>query len=132
MGVGPYTRLQYNLNIQPVVPFMLSKNMTLIARTIIPIINQPSFATPPVCATYGCGSTFGLSDIQEQLFFAPKPVTRRTDLGVDPIFPISDRLARRAWSGQVGRRAKHRRLDYARAYRYGDPRIANLVFRRAG
>jgi len=38
-GVGPYTRLQYNLSIQPVVPFMLSKNMTLIARTIIPIIN---------------------------------------------------------------------------------------------
>ena len=24
-GVGPYTRFQYNLNVQPVVPFMLSK-----------------------------------------------------------------------------------------------------------
>lgn len=72
-GVGPYTRFQYNLNIQPVVPFMLSKDMTLIARTIIPVINQPSFAPPPVCASqYGCGSTFGLGDIQEQLFFAPK------------------------------------------------------------
>ncbi|MGA8473757.1 MAG: hypothetical protein WB681_01700 [Candidatus Cybelea sp.] len=85
-GVGPYTRLQYNLNIQPVVPFMLSKNMTLIARTIIPIINQPSFATPPVCATYGCGSTFGLSDIQEQLFFAPKTQPGALIWGVGPIF----------------------------------------------
>jgi hypothetical protein len=58
---------------QPVVPFMLSKNMTLIARTIIPLIDQPSFAPPAVCASqYGCGSTFGLGDVQEQLFFAPK------------------------------------------------------------
>ncbi len=50
-GVGPYTRLQYNLNVQPVVPIMLSTNMTLIARTIFPIINQPSAAPPPVCAS---------------------------------------------------------------------------------
>jgi hypothetical protein len=88
-GVGPYTRFQYNLNIQPVVPFMLSKDMTLIARTIIPVINQPSFAPPPVCASqYGCGSTFGLGDIQEQLFFAPK--TKPGDLiwGVGPIFQV--------------------------------------------
>jgi hypothetical protein len=86
-GVGPYTRFQYNLNLQPVVPFMLSQNMTLIARTIIPVINQPSFAPPPVCAsTYGCGSTFGIGDIQEQLFFAPK--TKPGDLiwGAGPIF----------------------------------------------
>lgn len=85
-GVGPYTRLQYNLNIQPVVPFMLSKDMTLIARTIIPVINQPSFATPSVCATYGCGSTLGLSDIQEQLFFAPKTQPGALIWGVGPIF----------------------------------------------
>jgi hypothetical protein len=86
-GVGPYTRFQYNLNIQPVVPFMLSTNMTLIARTIIPIINQPSFAPPPVCASaYGCGSTFGLGDVQEQLFFAPKTKPNALIWGVGPIF----------------------------------------------
>ncbi len=86
-GVGPYTRFQYNLNIQPVVPFMLSTDMTLIARTIIPIINQPSFAPPPICASpYGCGSTFGLSDIQEQLFFAPKTKPGGLIWGAGPIF----------------------------------------------
>lgn len=37
-GFGPYTRLQYNLNVQPVVPIMLSQNMNLIARTIIPVV----------------------------------------------------------------------------------------------
>lgn len=88
-GVGPYTRFQYNLNIQPVVPFMLSRNMTLIARTIIPVINQPSFAPPPICAsTYGCGSTFGLGDVQEQLFFAPKTQPGALIWGVGPIFQV--------------------------------------------
>src|SRR5580704_17542218 len=39
-GFGPYTRFQYNLNLQPVVPIMLSPSMNLIARTIMPIVNQ--------------------------------------------------------------------------------------------
>jgi hypothetical protein len=72
-GFGPFQRGQYNLNIQPVVPFMLSPSANLIARTIIPLINQPSAAPPSVCAAaFGCPSTFGLGDITEQLFFAPK------------------------------------------------------------
>ncbi|HVR45456.1 MAG TPA: neuromedin U [Candidatus Binatia bacterium] len=86
-GVGPYTRLQYNLNVQPVVPIMLSPNMNLIARTIIPVLNQPSFAPPGVCASpIGCPSTFGLSDVQEQLFFAPKTKPGQLIWAVGPIF----------------------------------------------
>jgi hypothetical protein len=86
-GVGPYTRLQYNLNVQPVVPIMLSPNMNLIARTIIPVLNQPSFAPPGVCASpVGCPSTFGLSDVQEQLFFAPKAKPGQLIWAVGPIF----------------------------------------------
>jgi hypothetical protein len=68
---------------------MLSKDLTLIARTIIPIINQPSFAPPTVCASqYGCGSTFGLGDIQEQLFFAPKTQPGALIWEVGPIFQV--------------------------------------------
>ncbi len=86
-GYGPYTRFQYNLNVQPVVPIMLSQSMTLIARTIIPILNQPSSAPPAVCASAsGCPSTFGLSDVQEQLFFAPKTKPDQLIWGVGPIF----------------------------------------------
>ncbi|MBV8221768.1 MAG: neuromedin U [Candidatus Eremiobacteraeota bacterium] len=86
-GVGPYTRFQYNLNVQPVVPIMLSPNMNLIARTIIPALNQPSFAPPGVCASpVGCPSTFGLSDVQEQLFFAPKTKPGQLIWAVGPIF----------------------------------------------
>jgi hypothetical protein len=86
-GYGPYTRLQYNLNVQPVIPIMLSQSMTLIARTIFPILNQPSAAPPSVCALpTGCPSTFGIGDTQEQLFFAPRTKPDQLIWGVGPIF----------------------------------------------
>jgi hypothetical protein len=86
-GVGPYTRFQYNLNIQPVIPIMLSKDLNLIARTIFPVVSQPSFAPPAACATpAGCGSTFGIGDTQEQLFFAPRAKPGQLIWGVGPIF----------------------------------------------
>ncbi|MGB6986472.1 MAG: hypothetical protein WBD74_10915 [Candidatus Aquilonibacter sp.] len=86
-GIGPYARYQFNVNIQPVVPLMLSKNMTLIARTIIPIVDNPSNLPPTLCPPDGvCGSTFGVSDIQEQLFFAPKAKPGAMIWGAGPIF----------------------------------------------
>lgn len=88
-GYGPYTRFQYNLNVQPVIPIMLSQNMNLIARTIMPVLVQPSSASPGVCGTAaGCGSTFGIGDMQEQLFFAPKTKPGELIWGVGPIFQL--------------------------------------------
>lgn len=40
-GYGPDKDVQNVLNIQPVVPFSLSKDINLITRTILPIIDQP-------------------------------------------------------------------------------------------
>jgi hypothetical protein len=86
-GYGPYTRFQYLLNVQPVIPIMLSQQWSLVARTIIPIIDQPSSATPPVCASpAGCPSTFGLSNVQEQLFFGPKTKPGALIWAAGPIF----------------------------------------------
>ena len=86
-GYGPYTRMQYNLNVQPVFPIMLSNNLTLVARTIIPIVNQPSPAAPTDCASqFGCPSTFGLSNVQEQLFFGPKTKPGQVIWAAGPIF----------------------------------------------
>lgn len=102
-GIGPYTRYQYNLNVQPVVPIMLSKNLTLIARTIIPFVDNPSNAPPSVCASSaGCGTTFGLSDVQEQLFFAPKTKPGALIWGLGPLFQFPtaspDTLGSGKWS----------------------------------
>lgn len=86
-GVGPYTRFQYNLNIQPVIPIMLSEKWSLISRTIFPIIDTPSFNPPTLCATaVGCGSTFGIGDTQEQLYFGPKTKPDALIWGAGPIF----------------------------------------------
>lgn len=85
-AIGPYARFQYNLNIQPVVPFMLTKQLNLIARTIIPLVDQPSSLPPNFCVNADCGSTFGLGDIQEQLYFAPKTKPGALIWGAGPIF----------------------------------------------
>ncbi len=86
-GFGPYTRFQYLLNVQPVIPIMLSPQWSLVARTIIPIVNQPSSAAPPICASpAGCPSTFGLSNVQEQLFFGPKTKPGGLIWAAGPIF----------------------------------------------
>jgi hypothetical protein len=86
-GVGPYSRFQYNLNVQPVIPIMLSEKWSLVARTIFPVIVQPSFNPPTLCATAaGCGSTFGIGDTQEQLYFGPKTKPGALIWGAGPIF----------------------------------------------
>jgi hypothetical protein len=89
-GVGPYARLQYNLNLQPVVPIMLNQNLNLIARIITPINNNPSSAPPEVCASaFGCPGTFGIGDLNPQFFFAPKTKPGALIWGVGPqmLFP---------------------------------------------
>jgi hypothetical protein len=102
-GVGRYARFQYNLNVQPVFPIMLSPSMNLIARTIVPVINQASAAPPQTCISpSGCPSTFGLGDVQEQLFFAPRTKPGALIWGVGPIlqFPAAtpNALGTAKWS----------------------------------
>lgn len=88
-GVGPYARYQYNLNIQPVFPIMLSKTWTLISRSIFPILNNPSNAPPPACVSqYGCGSSSGFGDMQQQFFFAPKTKPGALIWGIGPMFQV--------------------------------------------
>lgn len=42
-GMGPNEDNTLNvLNIQPVVPFALSKDLTLVTRTILPVLSQPT------------------------------------------------------------------------------------------
>jgi hypothetical protein len=84
-GVGQFARYQYNLNVQPVIPIMLSPKWNLIARTIFPVISQPSAVPPQACTAVGCGSTFGIGDTQEQLFFAPRTQPGALIWGVGPV-----------------------------------------------
>ena len=100
-GVGPHTRYQNLFYVQPAIPIMLSPNLNLISRTFIPVVSQPSFAPPAVCASpTGCPSTVGLSDIQEQLFFAPKTKTNGLIWGAGPMFEFPTASPGMLGSGQ--------------------------------
>jgi hypothetical protein len=102
-GYGPYQRLQYNLNLQPVVPVMLSKDMTLIVRLIAPINNTPSAAPPDVCASaYGCPGTFGIGDINPQFYFAPKTKPGALIWGAGPQFLFPSGTPNTLSSGKYG------------------------------
>ena len=54
------------INIQPVIPFKLDSNWTLISRTIVPVIYQNDIAP-------GLGAQFGLGDTVQSFFFSPTP-----------------------------------------------------------
>jgi len=64
LNVGPDKKTQNILNIQPVVPFELSKDWNLITRTIVPVISQPGLAA-------GEGRTNGIGPAQFSGFFSP-------------------------------------------------------------
>ena len=73
---------RFQLNIQPVVPFPLNPDWTMISRTIMPVIWQNDIAGPS-------GSQFGLGDITQSLFFSPKqPGPGGLIWGLGPAFLI--------------------------------------------
>jgi hypothetical protein len=63
-GYGPYKQTQYNLNVQPVIPFHIMPDWNLITRTIAPLISQPQL-------TPSGTREFGLGDINPTFFFSP-------------------------------------------------------------
>jgi hypothetical protein len=54
-------------NIQPVMPIKLNDQMTLVVRTILPIVGQDNIFP-------GAGSQFGLGDTLQSFFFVPPTV----------------------------------------------------------
>ena len=93
-GIGPYQGSKYTLNFQPVVPISLSKDLNLITRYIIPIVDQHDIS--------GEGnSEFGLSDATISAFFSPVHAKNGLIWGAGPAFlvPIGtdDFLSTRKW-----------------------------------
>jgi hypothetical protein len=79
-GIGPNDVTQWNLNVEPVIPISLNDDWTLITRTIIPIINQPSPGP-------GVGNAFGLGDINHQ-FYLTSAKPHQWILGAGPMLTI--------------------------------------------
>ena len=95
-GGGAYQdQTFFNLNFQPVIPIHMTKKVTLISRTIVPIDSIPT----------GNGtSSSGVGDIQEQTFFTPaRP--HKIIVGVGPSFSFPTATASPAktgtWAGGI-------------------------------
>jgi hypothetical protein len=79
-GYGVNDDLQFVLNVQPVVPFHLTKNLNMIARFIVPYISQPEISP-------GVGPVSGLGTITYSTFFSPVGSGGLT-WGIGPVFGL--------------------------------------------
>lgn len=93
-GIGNFNGSKYTLNFQPVVPFALSKELNLITRYIIPLVDQHDVTGE------GKGET-DLSDATISAFFSPAGSKNGWIWGAGPAFllPIGsdDLLSTRKW-----------------------------------
>jgi hypothetical protein len=91
----------WRTNIQPVIPFSIGEDWTLISRTILPLINQSDI---PV---NGMGES-GIGDVLQSFFFSPnKPTDSGYIWGVGPVFLLDtasdDALGAEKWAaGSTG------------------------------
>ncbi len=65
-GFGPQDGDKVTTNIQPVIPFKLNDNFSLVTRTILPVVWQDDIAG-------NSGTQFGLSDTLQSFFLVPTP-----------------------------------------------------------
>jgi hypothetical protein len=80
LGLGPGHETQQALTIQPVIPFNVNADWSLITRTILPLIAQPGLAP-------GEGWTRGSGDTQLSVFLSPAR-TGSLVWGIGPVFQI--------------------------------------------
>jgi hypothetical protein len=107
-GIGPDSRVQNVLNIQPVIPINVSQNWNLIVRWITPIIYQPvgveqpppptgptgdlSFVSSQVGAvTTSQHGVYGLGDMQPAFFLSPKRGKVIWGIGPQLLLPTATR-----------------------------------------
>ena len=92
-GVGPYSRTQNVLNIQPVIPIPIGSKINLINRIVMPIITQPSFTED--------NSSTGLGDFVYTAFLSPSNAGK-VIWGLGPVFQLPTSSGAEFGSGEFG------------------------------
>lgn len=94
-GIGPYEGSRYTLNFQPVIPMQLNEKLNLIARVVLPVIDQRNISAPGQ-------AQFGLSDATVSAFFSPVHTKNGWTWGAGPAFFVptgtNDYLTGKKWS----------------------------------
>ena len=109
-AAGPTKTTVWNMNIQPVVPFMLSPKSNLIERVITPVVNLTPLLPDTDCFALGietttpCGAQLGIGNIQLQTYYAPKTNPNGLIWGAGPIlsFPtVTQHLGTQQFGGGI-------------------------------
>jgi hypothetical protein len=88
-GIGAANRVQNVVNIQPVIPFTISKNWNLISRWITPIVYQPLPVAQSGGSVNQTTGVSGLGDINPSFFFSPKQSKIIWGVGPTFVFPTA-------------------------------------------
>jgi len=88
-GIGPANRTQNVMNIQPVIPFSVSKDWNLITRWITPIIFQPLPVPQPPGPPVQQTGVYGLGDLNPSFFLSPKKSKVIWGVGTTLVFPTA-------------------------------------------
>src|SRR5262245_30494250 len=78
--IGPFSRTQTVLNLQPVLPFRLTENWNLVTRVIMPLASQPYLNRVE-------GTKNGLGDLNPSFFLSPVK-SRKLMWGAGPAFSL--------------------------------------------
>jgi hypothetical protein len=76
--IGPAHAMRYLVNVQPVIPFSLTKDWNVITRTIVPVVHlEPTVD--------GADDLNGMGDILQSFFFSPSEPVGGWILGAGPV-----------------------------------------------
>ena len=115
--------LTYTLNVQPVVPFEMTKDWLLVTRTIIPFIVQE-----PVVA--GDRDKTGLGDITQSFFFSPAKLTGGWIVGAGPVLQYPTATRDELGTGKWGAGPTFAVLQQGEHWTFGV--LANQIWSFAG
>jgi hypothetical protein len=94
-NVGPSGLTRFVLNVQPVMPFSVNKDVNLIVRFIAPLISQPALTEGGIAAS-------GIGDITTSFFISPAH-SKRLIWGAGPVIVLPSTsvptLGSGKWSG---------------------------------
>lgn len=122
-GSGSRHTLTYTLNVQPVMPFKLTKDWLLVTRTIIPFIYQEAVAA-------GDGNEGGLGDITQSFFLSPTRLLGGWIVGAGPVFQYPSATDSALGAGKWGAGPTAAALQQNGGWTFGV--LANRIWSFAG
>jgi hypothetical protein len=121
--IGPADGWRTQINVQPVIPFSISKDWGVISRTILPLVDQDDIAG-------ASGHQSGLGDTTQSLFLSPAQSADGLTWGVGPVFLLPTATDELLGTGKWGVGPTGVALVQSGGWTYG--MLANQIWSVAG